>query len=310
VTKAEKFEGCIIGGAIGDAYGSYFENIEQEEQNVVFYLFGQPEKQEYVWQITDDTQLTLATCDAIIKDKSLNPSTFAKEYLQLFQARKLSGLGSSTLKALQELNVGGHWSQVGRRGEFAAGNGAAMRIAPLAFCENISKSQIRDICSITHNNDEAYVGAYSIFVALKAILNGNWTGSGNLIDIVVDQIQDTRVRDRLIEVRSIKDLKTIGDFGNSGYVVDSVPLAIAAANMINELSITEKSGQVEDIFEQLIEIGGDTDTNCSMAGQILGTLLGKDNLPKRWIEKLEKLNDYKWIETTIHKFIKDVDYSF
>ena len=65
----------------------------------------------------------------------------------------------------------------------------------------------------------------------------------------------------------------------------------------------------EDIFEQLIEIGGDTDTNCSMAGQILGTLLGKDNLPKRWIEKLEKLNDYKWIETTIHKFIKDVDYS-
>ena len=170
MTKAQRFEGCIIVGAIGDAYGSYFENIEQEEQNAAFYLFGQPKKQEPVWQITDDTQLTLATCNAIIEDETLNPSIFAKQYLQLFQARKLSGLGSSTLKALQELNVGGHWSQVGRRGEFAAGNGAAMRIAPLAFCENISKSQIRDICSITHNNDEAYVGAYSIGDRTRAFL--------------------------------------------------------------------------------------------------------------------------------------------
>ena len=297
MTKAQRFEGCIIGGAIGDAYGSYFENIVQEEQNAVFYLFDKPEKQESVWQITDDTQLTLATCDAIVEDKRLNPSTFAKHYLRLFQARKLSGLGSSTLKALQELNVGGHWSQVGRRGEFAAGNGAAMRIAPLAFCENISKSQIRDICSITHNNDEAYVGAYSIIVALKVILNGDWTGSENLIDIVVDQIQDTRVRDRLIEIRSIKDLQTIGELRNSGYVVDSVPLAIAAANMINRLSI-------EEIFEQLIEIGGDTDTNCSMTGQIIGTLVGKDNFPKNYLNKLENLNDYQWIEKTIHKFIK------
>lgn len=297
MTKAERFEGCIIGGAIGDAYGSYFENIVEEEQNAVFYLFGKSEKPEPVWQITDDTQLTLATCEAIIEDKSLNPSTFAEQYLKLFRARKLTGLGSSTLKALQELNVGGHWSQVGRRGEFAAGNGAAMRIAPLAFCENISKSEIRDICLITHNNDEAYVGAYAIFIAIKAILNSEWTGSENLIEIVIEQIQDSRVRDRLIEIRSIEDLQTIGDFGNSGYVVDSVPLAIAGANMINHSSVAS-------IFEELIEIGGDTDTNCSMCGQILGTLIGKDNLPKDLIKKLKSLDDYKWIEKTIQRFVK------
>jgi len=58
-------------------------------------------------------------------------------------------------------------------------------------------------------------------------------------------------------------------------------------------------------FEGCI-IGGDTDTNCSMAGQILGTLLGKDSFPKSYLDKLENLDDYKWIEKTIRKFVKHI----
>ena len=59
-------------------------------------------------------------------------------------------MGASTLKALQELAIGGHWSQVGRKGEYAVGNGAAMRIAPLAFNLSIPRARIREICYITH----------------------------------------------------------------------------------------------------------------------------------------------------------------
>ncbi|MEM6772137.1 MAG: ADP-ribosylglycohydrolase family protein, partial [Bacteroidota bacterium] len=65
MTKAERFAGCIIGGAIGDAFGSGYEN-EVEEKGDVFYLFGKPEKKEPIWRITDDTQLTLATIEAMI----------------------------------------------------------------------------------------------------------------------------------------------------------------------------------------------------------------------------------------------------
>ena len=147
MTKAERFEGCILAGAIGDAYGSAYENQpERLEEESTFYLFGKPEKPEPQWQITDDTQLTLATIEALIENPQADALSITHQFLKYYQQRKLRGLGSSTLKALQELAFGAHWSQIGRMGEYAAGNGAAMRIAPLAFVENISKAQIRDIC--------------------------------------------------------------------------------------------------------------------------------------------------------------------
>lgn len=295
MTKAERFEGCIIAGAIGDAMGSGFENKTKYDENT-FYLFEDQTKETPKWNITDDTQLTIATIEAMTNGRA-NPESISNQFLKYYQQRRITGIGASTLKALQELNAGGHWSQVGRKGEYAAGNGAAMRIAPIAFKKEITEAQIRDISSITNNNDEAYVGAKAVVIAIREILNGNWNGESNLIEVIIDQLPDTRVRDRLIEIKDINDLAVVGKKGNSGYVVDSVPLAITAANQVKKIGI-------EKMYSELIEIGGDTDTNCSMAGQIAGTLLGIKELPKEFISNLKKLDDYKWIKTSIDKLIK------
>ena len=299
MTKAERFEGCIIGGAIGDAFGSGYEN-EVKAKEDTYYLFGKPEIKEPTWQITDDTQLTLATIEAMIEADRISPESIAHQLLKYYKQRKIRGIGASTLKALQEINAGGHWSQVGRRGEYAAGNGAAMRIAPIAFKAEITNAEIRDICSITHNNDEAYVGAKSVIVAIRAILNGNWNGETNLMELIIEQIPDTRVRDRLIQIKDMS-LKAIGQLGNDGYVVNSVPLAIAAANKVKAIGL-------EEMYVQLIEIGGDTDTNCSIAGQIAGTLIGRKELPNKLINKLKGLDEYEWIEKTITRFLKQENY--
>jgi ADP-ribosylglycohydrolase len=293
---AERFKGCIIGGAIGDAFGSGYENIPNERDDI-FYPFGKPEKAEPKWQITDDTQLTLATIEAMCKSDFLKPETLAKHFLKKYKEKKLRGLGASTLKALRELYFGGHWSQVGRRGEYAAGNGAAMRIAPLAFNIKISNSQIRDFCSITHNNDEAYIGAMCIIIAIREILFENWKGHSNLIPLIINKIPDTLVRDRLIEIKDIENLKTIGELGNSGYVVDSIPLAIAAANQVKRIGI-------EKMYLNLIDIGGDTDTNCSMAGQIAGALVKQKGIPTRLIDKLSCLKEYDSIVQTTNNLIE------
>jgi len=295
MTKAERFEGCIIAGAIGDAFGSGYENLRNETEDAI-YLFGKPEIQEPIWQITDDTQLTLATIEAMIEDTEINPESIAKHILKFYKEKKLTGLGASTLKAITELDFGGHWSQVGRKGEYAAGNGAAMRIAPLAFVEDLLYSRIREICIITHNNDEAYIGAKCIIIAIREILSGNWNGETNLIEMVFEQIPDTRVRDRLIEIKDIKSIEEIGLKGNDGYVVNSVPLAIAAANIVNEIGI-------EEMFNRLIKIGGDTDTNCSLAGQIAGTLLGRKNIPIVLKKKLKSISEFDWIDATIKNLI-------
>lgn len=297
MTKYERFEGCILGGAIGDAFGSAYENMI-EEPNDVYYLFGKPEKKEPKWQITDDTQLTLGTCEAILSDETLNPETIANHYLKLYKQKRLFGLGASTLKSLRELELGIHWSQVGRSGEYGAGNGAAMRIAPIAFIENVNRDKIREICFITHQNDEAYIGALCIIIAIREILKNNWMGEENLLEIIIDQIPDTRIRDRLILINKIKenkDLIEIGELGNNGYVVNSIPLALSAASQINKKGI-------EQIYKDLIKIGGDTDTNCSIAGQIIGALIGKKGIPENLINKLKILPEYDWIENVMKRF--------
>ncbi len=186
MTKYERFEGCILGGAIGDAYGSGYEN-QGDEDKEIYYLFGKPDKEEPNWQITDDTQLTLITCEAIFENENITAEIIANYLLDFYKQRRIRGIGSSTLKALQELEMGGHWSQVGRKGEYAAGNGSAMRIAPIGFIDKIGRNTIREISSITHNNDEAYIGALCVVLVIKEILRGNWPGDSTLHELLIDQ---------------------------------------------------------------------------------------------------------------------------
>ena len=60
-----RVRGCLIGGVIGDALGGPFE--------------GQPGPLEFVaqtaWSISDDSQLTLATCESIRPQAESHPST-------------------------------------------------------------------------------------------------------------------------------------------------------------------------------------------------------------------------------------------
>ena len=291
----DKFEACIISGAIGDAWGSSFENEVLIDDSKTFYL-GQKTTNPRKWHITDDTQLTLATCE-VLSENNFTPEKLANKFLEYHQNKKLVGVGSSTLKAILDTEAGMHWTQVGRIGEFAAGNGAAMRIAPFAFYSTITRENIFEACRITHKNDEAFAGALAVFLSIRAILNNNWNGRNNLFDIIIPELPDTRVKDRLIEINEHAAVMTILDvakFGNNGYVVNSVPFAIYCSTKILDLGLTK-------IFQAIIDTGGDTDTNASIAGQISGTLIGLNEMPQELLTKLKDLKEYNWIKEIIDK---------
>lgn len=275
--------GCFVGGMIGDCTGAIFEN-QVSDQHQQFSLT------QYPWYTTDDTQLTLATLETIVENKAVRPEKIAANFLSWYQQKRLVGLGAATLQALQGLQVGGHWALVGRSGEFAAGNGAAMRIAPLAFVPGIVQNRIlmKDVCNITHKNDEAYIGALVVALTLSFIKMGKWQSNEALYKYLVDEIPDTKVRDALKLASRFPAMRIeqfAAHFGNSGYVVETVSLAVFAVSKLKELGFT-------DMLKAIIRAGGDTDTIGSIAGQLAGTYLGLANLPKDLVEKAKGMKEF------------------
>jgi ADP-ribosyl-[dinitrogen reductase] hydrolase len=290
VTRAtrlsDSIHGCIIAGAMGDAMGGPFE--------------GQPGplrfREHNNWAISDDSQLTLATCESIIEIGRVSPEHIAGHFVQWFRDKRITGMGASTLKALRDLDAGLHWALAGAKGEMSAGNGAAMRIAPLAFHLDPKNAQdrqlIRDVSRITHHHEEAYVGALVIVAAIRALAFDDSALPAQLFESVVQHLPDSRVRDRILDLSVIPNEQAVADvakqFGSSGYVVESVPLALYAARFIDRLPI-------DNVLRNAIQAGGDTDTIASMTGQIAGAWIGASHISREMIESLPDVSNIERI---------------
>lgn len=273
--EEDKIIGCIVGGAIGDCLGRPYEN--QKEVRL----------KEEKWKITDDTQMTLATCEAITKSRKVDPEIIAKAFVQWHRREPFRGLGASTYKALLELSQGGHWALVGRKGEMAAGNGAAMRIAPLAFCLDVDDKQtkivIRDVSRITHHNEEAYVGALAVVIAIRCAWKETPNLDNSLFSTLIDKLPDSSIRDRLIDISKLDNNLSISEiakiYGSSGYVVETIPLVIYSLNYFQKLGF-------QPLLQELVTLGGDSDTIASITGQIIGSFIGFNALPKDLVNSL------------------------
>lgn len=273
---ADRVVGCLVGGALGDAAGAAREGAAENT--------SRSPATEREWFLTDDTQTTLATCEAIVERGMPDPAAIAASLLRWYRARRLTGLGAATLQALRDLDAGNHWALSGRKGDRAAGNGAAMRIAPLAFCldpaQDESRRLIRDVCRITHRHDEAYVGALAVLSAIWSNVADETCGD---LGTLASHLPDSVVRDRLSAYAALPSETPIAEaarrFGASGYVAESVPLALFAARQVDRLGFAR-------MLDDVISVGGDTDTNASLAGQVAGSALGFRRLPSDLLANL------------------------
>ncbi len=102
---SERFEACILAGAIGDAWGSSQENQTPTETRTL-HPWGEPKREVPLWALTDDTQLTLATCEALDDPLGFSPEVLSAHFVDYFKRGKITGAGGSTLKALVELEAG------------------------------------------------------------------------------------------------------------------------------------------------------------------------------------------------------------
>lgn len=256
---AQRIGLSLLLGAYGDWLGSALEGVPIADRHL----------DASAGLLTDDTIFTMATARSLVAAGGVDPASISACMLEAFEAG-VPGIGSSTLGAMQALSVGQHWALSGISGDRAAGNGAAMRIAPVAFAVDPWTAKGRqltiDVARITHRNDEAIAGALAFASGIRLALHGIQSRRSALLEIV-NLLPDTLVRDAVAQAAQLEGAEAVDaarQLGSSGYVVESVPLALYVG-----LSDVDSASST---LESVVLVAEDADTVGSMVGQLLGAV--------------------------------------
>lgn len=300
----------LYGFIVGDAMGVPVEFEDREKlinKPVTSMLgYGSHDVEEGVY--SDDTSMTLATMDSIIKQNGIiNYNDIADKFCnwvnnnEYTATNKVFDIGMTTKYALiKYFNNKIDATMCGGTNINENGNGSLMRMLPIAlycFYKNIKDDNeiftlVKNSSSITHAHDISILGCY-IYVryVISLLETKNKISSYNFIKKLDYSmfIEEVKLEYSRILFSDISTLN-INDVNSSGYVVDTLEAVFWI--------ILNCSNYNESIIGA-INLGGDTDTIGAITGSIAGILYGYDNISKRWISKL-KNKDY--IDEIIIKF--------
>jgi len=277
IEDADQYAGCLLGLATGDAMGAPYEGGPLER--LFWGIVGRTGSGELRW--TDDTQMTLDLAESLLEEGRVNPDAVAARFASSYNWWR--GYGPGTSRVLREIRRGKDW-RVAARGAMhggSYGNGAAMRSAVLALFFPIDRREIveaaRKAAEITHAHPLGVEGAVMIAVAAQALLLS--PDIENAIDAVRFEcgLPDTLGR-----------LGTFEQWLRDGEMPDARCVAKKLGNGTDAQSSCATSLYIalrhigkpfEEMFNFIIECGGDVDTIASMSGAIWGIVNGANRLP-------------------------------
>lgn len=327
-TTRSQIQGMFLGVAIGDALGMPNENLTYEEiidRNGVLINYIRPDGHKWfdgreagTW--TDDTQLTLLIADSLIEHKRLNLDDLAKRHVEYWKKEGDLGFGPTTRTAIKKLEAGVHWSQSGKsnNSKHGFGNALPMKVSPIGalraspfwkeqWLEWRSKfiDSLIQLALMTHYRRMAIDSALAHTFAVNMCLNGNFTVTG-LLEAVsywssfVLYKEDSAFSDNILKnfellarigPESMTTEQIIKVFnGGTSYVYNSLPFSYAF--------FLRNPYSVQTLYE-IASAGGDTDTNASIVGGLLGALNGASIFPQHLIDGLWQKDR---ILTTADKF--------
>ncbi len=284
-----RFEGCILGLAVGDALGMPFEFRSAQQLKKLYGRVTEMVDGPHLkaGQFTDDTLMTIATIESLVANRGLNPDDLAHRFVAWHESGDLRGIGGTTRQALLALKYGKGWRESGLKSHFAAGNGAAMRAAPFGLLHWNNPEALRAECEaaslITHRNTEAVAGARAVAFAVARLVTGK-ADCRDLMHETAAFLPRTEVARNLQKADGFLAKSKSAEFalfalGTGGYVVETIASAFycfcASPDNFEETVITAVMG------------GDDTDTTASIAGALSGAHNGIAAIPERWLAVLE-----------------------
>lgn len=194
------------------------------------------------------------------------------------------------------------------------GNGVAMKIAPIAIYNTNSEdnkllTDVINIGQMTHRDPRATYAACAIALIIKylmesseIIFENNLSLSNSKVINTLTRLEILRAKQRPYEnfggdsftSRLINLLTTnildcplnnngipsalIKQIGTGCFALESIPFSVA---VFLRHTIDFKAGVLE-----AVNAGGDTDSNASMVGAMIGANIGLDRIPNDWIQSV------------------------
>jgi ADP-ribosylglycohydrolase len=242
------------------------------------------------WPWTDDTEEACCLV-AVLAEGDFDRDAFADLLGRYHDPYR--GYGPGAVVMLREIREGLPWpiaAAAAFDGEGSAGNGAAMRAAPLGAWHADSlahaAAQGARAAEVTHAHAEGIDGGVAVAVAAAAAAAGRLDGQRpELLATVATHTPAGHLRDALVEARRIGGgvAEAAYELGNGtrSLARDTVPFALWVADRFLD--------DYPAAIGACVEAGGDVDTTCAIAGGVVAAYTGLDGVPPSWLSAREPL---------------------
>ena len=294
ITPQQRFRGLLLGLAVGDSVGLPMEGISASRikklnrgqwRHALFLGKG--------W-CSDDTEHAFFVSQSLLKHPK-NARKFSQRLawqLRWWLLALPAGVGLATAKSILRLWVG---FKPQNSGVFSAGNGAAMRVAPIAafFADEKQHFQhyIQASTVITHSDPKALTGALAVADCIRWVIQteskqapdlSQWIPQlGKLAPLDEDwQALITTLKQGLQQQLSVKQfVESLGlKEAVTGYVYHTVPVVLFAWH--------RHYGDFQQTLTSVWACGGDVDTTGAIVGAMAGVVTGEKAIPSDWLANL------------------------
>ena len=265
---------AYLGLAIGDALGATVEfltpNEIRHQIGVHTEITGGGWLRLKAGQVTDDTTMSLALGESILASGGVEAKAAAEAFDAWMRAKPVD-IGNTVRRNLISFRKTGNPEAVAS--EHDAGNGAAMRVLPVALAcygepEKTAISANRAQAHVTHHNTLSDAACETLIFMVQDFMAGR------------DAVHVERQRAaRLVTEHPVFTYDRKRRDNPSGFVVDTLQA------VFQSFFATET---FEDCLIDVVNRGGDADTTGAIAGMLAGACYGQDSIPRRWLKALDE----------------------
>ena len=278
----DRFRGCLLGLACGDAVGTTVEFRARGTFDPVTDMVGGGPFQLKAGQWTDDTSMALCLAESLTELGRFDFRDQMVRYCMWLEEGHLSSngrcfdIGNTVRSALSRFKQSGE-PVSGSTDPYAAGNGCIMCLAavPMFFYpdrETVIKMS-GESARTTHGAEECIEASRLLGAILFQALAGE-EKEAILFDHRVTGLSSERIR--AIAVGNYRT-KSETEIRGSGYVVESLEAA---------LWCFLRTTTFKDAILKAANLGDDADTTAAVCGQVAGAFYGEAAIPGTWLDQL------------------------